>query len=101
MVIVKGCSTVIEDIVPEEKEDVKIRVYVKDKGEVEEMSLEEYLKGVVAAEMPADFELEALKAQAVAARTYAYGRIKNSIRQKMIPIKAPTFAPIRDIVRHG
>jgi len=76
MVIVKGCSTVIEDIVPEEKEDVKIRVYVKDKGEVEEMSLEEYLKGVVAAEMPADFELEALKAQAVAARTYAYGRIK-------------------------
>jgi len=48
----------------------------------------------VAAEMPADFELEALKAQAVAARTYAYGRIKNSIRQKMIPIKAPTFAPI-------
>jgi stage II sporulation protein D len=32
---------------------------------------EEYLVGVVAAEMPADFEPEALKAQAVAARTYA------------------------------
>jgi len=31
---------------------------------------EEYLIGVVAAEIPADFELEALKAQAVAARTY-------------------------------
>ncbi len=34
------------------------------------MPLEEYLVGVVAAEMPASFELEALKAQAVAARTY-------------------------------
>ena len=37
---------------------------------VEEMDLETYLRGVVRAEMPASFELEALKAQAVAARTY-------------------------------
>ena len=37
----------------------------------EEQELEEYLVGVVAAEMPASFEMEALKAQAVAARTYA------------------------------
>ena len=40
-------------------------------GTVRNMDLEEYLVGVVLAEMPADFELEALKAQAVAARTYA------------------------------
>ncbi|MFA5676342.1 MAG: stage II sporulation protein D [Christensenellales bacterium] len=39
-------------------------------GSVVSMPLEEYLVGVVAAEMPASFELEALKAQAVAARTY-------------------------------
>jgi len=76
LIIVKGCSTVIEDIVPEEKEDLTLKVYIKDADEVQEMSLEEYLKGVVAAEMPADFELEALKAQAVAARTYVYGRMK-------------------------
>lgn len=38
---------------------------------VEEMDMETYLRGVVRAEMPASFELEALKAQAVAARTYA------------------------------
>ena len=38
--------------------------------QVLEMPPEEYLIGVVAAEMPADFEPEALKAQAVAARTY-------------------------------
>lgn len=38
---------------------------------VRECDMEEYLVSVVLAEMPADFELEALKAQAVAARTYA------------------------------
>ena len=39
--------------------------------------LEEYLYGVVAAEMPASFESEALKAQAVAARTYTVNRSKS------------------------
>jgi len=39
-------------------------------GRVEELTMEEYLWGVVAAEMPAAFEPEALKAQAAAARTY-------------------------------
>ncbi len=42
-----------------------------ESGETETMTMEEYLWGVVAAEMPASFQLEALKAQAVAARTYA------------------------------
>ena len=40
-------------------------------GEVRELPMEEYLVGVLAGEMPASFEMEALKAQAVAARTYA------------------------------
>jgi len=39
-------------------------------GTVERLTLADYLWGVVAAEMPASFELEALKAQTVAARTY-------------------------------
>ena len=39
--------------------------------EVCEMDMQDYLIGVVAAEMPADFAPEALRAQAVAARTYA------------------------------
>jgi len=52
-------------------EDVVIRVYFHEQKKIIAMSLEEYIKGVVAAEMPAEFELEALKAQAVAARTYA------------------------------
>ena len=46
-----------------------VRVAMAD-GTVEEMSMGEYLWGVTAAEMPASFEEEALKAQAAAARTY-------------------------------
>ena len=46
-------------------------------GEIEEMGLDEYLYGVVSAEMPANFEKEALKAQAVVARTYTLFKIKN------------------------
>lgn len=40
-------------------------------GTVTEMDLDQYIAGVVLAEMPASFEPEALKAQSVAARTYA------------------------------
>lgn len=40
-------------------------------GETVTLDMQEYLAGVLAAEMPASFEPEALKAQAVAARTYA------------------------------
>ena len=42
---------------------------------VNELLLEEYLYAVVPSEMPASYPLEALKAQAVCARTYAYARI--------------------------
>lgn len=49
---------------------VEINVYNHTTNQLETMELEEYLVGVVAAEMPASFELEALKAQAVVARTY-------------------------------
>ena len=45
-----------------------IKLLHKKTNEVEEVALDEYLCHVVSAEMPADFELEALKAQAVVAR---------------------------------
>ncbi len=48
--------------------DTKVTVLIS--GEVREMTLENYLPGVLAAEIPASFPDEALKAQAVAARTY-------------------------------
>ena len=44
--------------------------------DVVELELEEYLKGVILAEMPTSFSLEALKAQAVAARTYTIKKLE-------------------------
>lgn len=52
-------------------EAVSVAVMRTSAGVVEDVPLEEYIVGVVAAEMPAEFEVEALKAQALAARTYA------------------------------
>ena len=48
-----------------------IFVYHAAQGKVIRMDLEEYVKGVVASEMPASFSSEALKAQAIVARTNA------------------------------
>lgn len=48
-----------------------IKVWFDDTGELRDMLLEEYLFGVVAAEVPASYSMEALKAQTVAARTYS------------------------------
>lgn len=58
------------------KEEPKIRVYISEKNKVEEMKIEEYVVGVVCAEMPAEFEIEALKAQSIAARTFALAHIE-------------------------
>lgn len=52
---------------------VQIVSVMRSNGQVD-LPLEEYLIGVVASEMPVTFELEALKAQAVAARTFASAR---------------------------
>lgn len=55
-----------------------VSVYFHKTGEVKELPLEEYLVGVVSAEMPASFESEALKAQAVAARSYTVRKMAQS-----------------------
>lgn len=54
-----------------------IKLLHKSSGEVEEVALDNYLCNVVSAEMPADFSFEALKAQAVVARTYTIYKITN------------------------
>ena len=64
------------------KEEVKeekkqVTVHLKDKDIY--LDLEEYVVGVVAAEMPASFTLEALKAQAVASRSYAMSKVANNM----------------------
>ena len=52
-------------------------LHIKD-NTIEELDIDEYLLGVVSAEMPADFEEEALKAQAVVARTYTIYMIEHN-----------------------
>jgi stage II sporulation protein D len=74
-VLVKSCDIIS---LPEEEKgegDIVVKVYDHMQKRIIKMKLEEYIKGVVAAEMPAAFEKEALKAQAVAARTYTVGRL--------------------------
>lgn len=58
------------DYAPEEEQTISVFNHLTNT--TENMKLEDYLIGVVAAEMPAAFENEALKAQAVAARTYTF-----------------------------
>lgn len=57
----------------------KVTIY-RTNGDVITIPLDEYLIGVVGAEMPASFPIEALKAQAVVARTYALKKIKNNAK---------------------
>lgn len=56
-----------------ENEDVYVSVKVGDN--TQKILLDDYLLGVVAGEMPASFELEAIKAQVVASRTFVYSRL--------------------------
>ena len=55
-----------------------IRVNQTSKNQIVEVDLEDYVRGVIAGEMPISFDIEALKAQAVAARTYAVRRINKN-----------------------
>lgn len=62
----------------ESNENKHITVNVLKKDKIEQMSLEEYVFCVVLAEMPAEFDVEALKAQAVVARTYTCKKLEDS-----------------------
>ena len=55
---------------------IYIRVKRNSTNEIEKIPLEEYIVGVLAGEMPINFDLEALKAQAVASRSYALKRME-------------------------
>ncbi|OCT13122.1 stage II sporulation protein D [Paenibacillus pectinilyticus] len=57
------------------EQGLMIPVYLTKQATVQTVPLEQYVRGVLAAEMPVEFELEALKAQAMAARTYVVRRV--------------------------
>ncbi|WP_026563121.1 stage II sporulation protein D [Bacillus sp. J37] len=71
-----------------------VPVYRSQTKQIESIPLEEYVIGVVASEMPAEFETEALKAQALAARTYITKQLMNG------PISTPDGAAVTDTQMH-
>ena len=81
--------------VDSEQEQV-ITVYRANQETVENVDLNDYVFGVLAGEMPASFEMEALKAQAVAARTY----IAQLVSQNGGKSDLPEGADVTDTVQH-
>lgn len=63
--------------IPPAEDNTVIKLYNKKNDTVTPMNINDYLVGVVAAEIPADFHEEAIKAQAVAARSYLLSHMKS------------------------
>lgn len=68
-----------------------IIVHLKDRNEY--LELNDYITGVVASEMPASFNKEALKAQAVAARSFATSQMNNNIIEITSTINDQVYSP--------
>jgi stage II sporulation protein D len=76
-----------------------VRVHLDEEGKIISMPLEDYVIGVVAAEVPALFQPEALKAQAVATRTYVVKKLRE--RNSQTGAVYHEGADICDDPRHG
>lgn len=63
-------------------ENSVVRVYRENINRIDKVPIEEYVVGVVAGEMPINFQIEALKAQAVAARSYVMKQIEKNINNE-------------------
>lgn len=70
-----GAKEIKEETVETASSSFAVEVKRTATETVENIPLEDYIAGVIAAEMPAEFELEALKAQALAARTYTVNHL--------------------------
>ncbi|MCJ7840583.1 stage II sporulation protein D [Lederbergia sp. NSJ-179] len=88
----------VESTPPEKAADSPepdVAVFRSATEKIETFPLEDYVTGVVAVEMPADFEVEALKAQALAARTYVVNFLLHTEDNTV-----PEGANITDTVTH-
>lgn len=68
-----------------------VKVFITAENRVEEVPLEDYIVSVVSSEMPVSFDIEALKAQSIAARTYLASR-------KVKPCEKATDGEICDTI---
>lgn len=73
-----------------------VPIYLTREQRVDQVPLETYVRNVVAAEMPANFEFEALKAQAIASRTYIVKRLIDG-DSSQVPVQG---AIVTDTVAH-
>ncbi|MFD1737032.1 stage II sporulation protein D [Bacillus salitolerans] len=99
----KTNGTLVEDIQPivlatpevKNESQLDVAVYRTKEQLIENIPLEQYVVGVVASEMPAEFEMEALKAQALTARTYI-------VQQLLLEqsLGTPKGSKVTDTVRH-
>jgi stage II sporulation protein D len=74
--LLTACSRSPERSQEKLRAEPTITLFINDTGETKEIKLEEYLKGVVAAEMDPTWPDEALKAQAILARTFTLKKIE-------------------------
>ncbi|UCZ55407.1 stage II sporulation protein D [Bacillus shivajii] len=85
-----------EPVIMGEAEEVEyISVFRAEQEIIEDVPFEEYIAGVVASEMPATYEMEALKAQALTARTYIIKLLTTGT-----DINLPDGANVTDTVMH-
>ncbi len=93
----KTTDTVTKNQAQLETDDsiAEVSVFRSKKNTVETLPLEEYVIGVVASEMPANFEIEALKAQALTARTYIVHHLIHANGENL-----PNGANVKDTVEH-
>lgn len=75
------------------EEAVSVAVYRSEKSETMTIPIEDYVTGVVAAEMPSEFNIEALKAQALTARTFVVAKLTNP------PGDLPSEAVVTDTIQ--
>lgn len=70
-----------DEIKFEFSDNLEVRVKREETGQIDIVKLEEYITGVLAGEMPITFEMEALKAQAVAARSYVMKKLEQNYKE--------------------
>lgn len=75
--LIKDSIILKEEPLPQVGLNVRVK---KETGEIISIAFEEYIVGVLAGEMPVSFEIEALKAQAVAARSYVLKKMENNTK---------------------
>jgi stage II sporulation protein D len=73
---INDSKKVVEKEKEKEVEKIFVRIKKESTGTIEKIELEDYIEGVLAGEMPISFHIEALKAQAVASRSYVLKKIE-------------------------